>query len=119
MINAPGNYEQDWPLLIQLSRERIIAKLNRLLGEDISGLIAVEHVLDPRGIESATQSYRGALYGAASNSQFAAFLRHPNHRRALSNVYFCGGSAHPGGGIPLCLQSGKIVSELIAHDQYA
>ena len=117
MINAPGNYEQDWPLLIQLSRARILAKLNRLLGEDISGLIAVEHVLDPRGIESSTQSYRGALYGAASNSQFAAFLRHPNHRRALSNVYFCGGSAHPGGGIPLCLQSGKIVSELIAHDR--
>lgn len=119
MINAPGNYDQDWPALIALSRERILAKLSRLLGEDIASLIAVEHVLDPRGIESSTQSYRGALYGAASNSQFAAFLRHPNHRSALSNVYFCGGSAHPGGGIPLCLQSGKIVSELIAHDRNA
>ena len=119
MINAPGNFNQDWPALIELSRKRITAKLSRLLGEDITRLITVEHVLDPRGIESNTQSYRGALYGAASNSQLAAFLRHPNHRSTLSNVYFCGGSAHPGGGIPLCLQSGKIVSELIAHDRNA
>ena len=31
----------------------------------------------------------------------------------ITNLYFCGGSVHPGGGIPLCLLSGKIVSELI------
>ena len=116
MINAPGNYGQDWDELIALSRERIIAKLSRILNCDLGAFITVEHILDPRGIERSTQSYRGALYGAASNSQFSAFLRHPNHRSALSNVYFCGGSAHPGGGIPLCLQSGKIVSELIAND---
>jgi phytoene desaturase len=117
MINVPGNYGQDWDELINKSRERILAKLSRILGESIKDLIEVEHVLDPRGIEKTTQSFRGALYGAASNSQFAAFLRHPNHRKALTNVYFCGGSAHPGGGIPLCLQSGKIVSELITHDR--
>lgn len=116
MINAPGNYGQHWDELIALSRKRIIAKLSRILNCDLADLITVEHILDPRGIEQSTQSYRGALYGAASNSQFSAFLRHPNHRSALSNVYFCGGSSHPGGGIPLCLQSGKIVSELIAND---
>ena len=31
-------------------------------------------------------------------------------------MYFCGGSVHPGGGIPLCLLSGKIVSELVKKD---
>lgn len=76
MINAPGNYGQDWDELIALSRERIIAKLSRILSCDLGALITVEHILDPRGIESSTQSYRGALYGAASNSQFSAFLRH-------------------------------------------
>ncbi len=116
MINAPGNYGQNWDELIALSRERIIAKLSRILNCDLVTLIKVEHILNPKGIEQSTQSYRGALYGAASNSQFSAFLRHPNHRSALSNVYFCGGSSHPGGGIPLCLQSGNIVSELIAND---
>jgi len=46
----------------------------------------------------------------------ASFLRHPNKAPQISNLYFCGGSVHPGGGIPLCVQSGKIVSELINED---
>ena len=80
---------------------------------DLEALIDYEHILEPRTIESRTQSYQGALYGAASNNKFAAFLRHPNFKNAIKNLYFCGGSVHPGGGIPLCLLSGKIVSDLI------
>jgi hypothetical protein len=37
----------------------------------------------------------------------AAFLRHPNFHRQIPNLFFVGGSAHPGGGIPLCLLSAK------------
>ena len=116
MINAPGNYGQNWEELIELSRERILNKLSRLLGENIKELIETEFVWDPRGIEAKTDSFLGALYGAASNDRMAAFLRHPNKAPQISNLYFCGGSVHPGGGIPLCVQSGKIVSELINED---
>jgi len=69
--------------------------------------------LDPRTIESKTKSHRGSLYGASSNSKFAAFLRHPNFTSKIKGLYFCGGSVHPGGGIPLSLLSAKIVSDLI------
>jgi len=117
MINAPGNYGQNWEELIDLSRERILNKLSLLLGENIKELIETEFVWDPRGIEAKTDSFLGALYGAASNDRMAAFLRHPNRAPQISNLYFCGGSVHPGGGIPLCVQSGKIVSELI-HEDY-
>ena len=117
MINAPGNYGQNWEALIELSRERILNKLSLLLGENIKELIETEFVWDPRGIEAKTDSFLGALYGAASNDRMAAFLRHPNRAPQISNLYFCGGSVHPGGGIPLCVQSGKIVSELI-HEDY-
>lgn len=113
MINAPGNFGQDWNTLKAQARANIIEKLNRLLGIDLDKLITTEEVLDPIGIETKTSSHRGALYGAASNSQFAAFLRHPNFSKQLKNLYFCGGSVHPGGGIPLCLQSAKIVSDLV------
>ena len=44
----------------------------------------------------------------------AAFLRHPNFARRLPGLYFCGGSVHPGGGIPLCLLSARIVADLVA-----
>ena len=70
----------------------------------------MEEVLDPIKIEQFTSSHQGALYGNSSNSMFAAFLRHPHENRKLKNLYFVGGSTHPGGGIPLCLLSAKIAT---------
>lgn len=113
MINAPGNYNQNWTALKEQSKRNIIVKLNGILGVDIEKYIVSEFVLDPVEIESNTSSYRGALYGAASNSKFAAFLRHPNFSSSIKNLFFCGGSVHPGGGIPLCLLSAKIVNDLV------
>ncbi len=113
MINAPGNFKQDWESIRNQARQNIIAKINRILKVDIEQLIEVEEYLDPIRIEEQTSSHRGSLYGASSNSKFAAFLRHANFSSQLKNLYFCGGSVHPGGGIPLCLLSGKIVADLI------
>jgi len=113
MINAPGDYGQDWEGMVSRAREHVLDKLSRNLGAPIRDLIEVEEVLTPRGIASRTSSYRGALYGAASNDRFAAFLRHPNFSSRIRGLYFAGGSVHPGGGIPLCLLSAKIVSNTI------
>jgi phytoene desaturase len=113
MINAPHDTGQDWKAIAEQLREWVIAKLNRNLETDIAPLIEDEWVMTPDIIAQRTQSYLGALYGASSNDKMAAFLRHPNFSREISNMYFCGGSVHPGGGIPLCLLSAKIVSDLI------
>ncbi len=113
MINVPHHSGQDWDQLIARARQQIIAKLSRILHRDIKPLIACEEILDPRTIESKTSSHLGALYGTSSNKRMSAFLRHANFKRSIQNLYFCGGSVHPGGGIPLCLLSAKIVDELI------
>lgn len=113
MVNVPGNKGQDWDALIRQTRTNIIEKLNRVLKVDLNHLINHESILDPRDIEKKTQSYQGSIYGAASHSKFSAFLRHPNFTSSIDNLYFCGGSVHPGGGIPLCLWSGKITADLI------
>ena len=113
MINTPGNFGQDWDELIQEARNNIIKKISSNLNTEIEPLIQCEAILDPRKIEEQTRSHRGALYGTSSNSRFAAFLRHPNFTSRIKNLYFCGGSVHPGGGIPLCLLSAKIVANLI------
>ncbi len=115
MINAPADHGQDWERLRKEARQNIIRKLNAVLNTDLESLIEVEEFLDPSGIERNTSSYRGALYGAASNSRYSAFLRHSNFSRKIKNLYFCGGSVHPGGGIPICLLSAKIVSNMIPH----
>ncbi|MEO1624842.1 MAG: 1-hydroxycarotenoid 3,4-desaturase CrtD [Bacteroidota bacterium] len=114
MINVPYNSGQDWDAVIQRARKNILAKLQRMLGVDIEPLIEEEALLDPRSIERRTSSHLGALYGTSSNNTFAAFLRHPNFSKQVRNLYFCGGSVHPGGGIPLCLLSARIISELIS-----
>ncbi|MCB0638490.1 MAG: phytoene desaturase [Lewinella sp.] len=115
MINAPFQAGQDWAELARLTRERTLAKLRRILGVDVEALIEEEYTLDPTGIENRTGSHLGALYGTSSNSPMAAFLRHPNFSRRLRDLYFVGGSVHPGGGIPLCLLSARITDEVM-HD---
>lgn len=116
MINTPCDYGQNWDAMIAVARENIIRKINKVLDIDLQSLIQTEDILDPRLIQSRTQSHRGALYGTASNNKFASFLRHPNFNRKIDNLFFCGGSVHPGGGIPLCLHSASIVSDLIAAE---
>lgn len=108
MINVPANKGQDWDQLIKEARTNILKKLSGILKTDIAELIDCESILDPRSIESKTSSYQGSIYGTSSNSQFATFLRHANRSSKIKNLYFCGGSVHPGGGIPLCLLSAKI-----------
>lgn len=113
MINVPYNEGQNWDELIKEARKHILKKLSRMLNTDVETLIISENILEPRTIESKTQSYKGALYGTSSNSRMAAFFRHPNFSSNIKNLYFCGGSVHPGGGIPLALSSAKIVDSLI------
>ena len=111
MINTPVGASIDWENEIPALRKYVLIKIERILGEKIAPFIAAEEILSPPLIEEKTQSYLGALYGASSNNQMAAFLRHPNFSGQFKNLYFCGGSVHPGGGIPLCLLSAKIVSD--------
>lgn len=113
MINVPENLGQDWGDLILKARKHILEKISRTLGVEVEPHIVKEFVADPLSIEKTTYSHRGALYGNSSNSATAAFGRHPNFLKKYKGLYFVGGSVHPGGGIPLCLASAKIVDQAI------
>ncbi len=113
MINVPHNTSGQPIEYVAEMRKQIVAKINRVLNTDIEQYIEVEDVLDPYLIEQRTSSAGGSLYGNSSNNKFAAFLRHANNSSKIKNLYFCGGSVHPGGGIPLGLLSAKIVSAMI------
>ncbi len=113
LVNVPSNSGQNWNELIAKTRKNILQKLNKILLQDVAPFIEFEQVLDPISIEMKTSSSQGALYGNSSNNKFAAFLRHANFSRKIQNLYFVGGSVHPGGGIPLALSSAKIASDMI------
>jgi phytoene dehydrogenase-like protein len=109
MINVATNEGQNWEQLVAQAKSQILSKLNRNLGVQLEDFIETEEVLDPVKIEIQTSSHQGSLYGSASNSKFSAFLRHPNFSTQLKGLYFCGGSVHPGGGIPAVL-GGALIS---------
>jgi phytoene dehydrogenase-like protein len=113
MINVPSVYGQDWDKMIVEARKNILAKISRILGDDMEKYILFEEQLTPQLIQDKTYSFKGSLYGTSSNNRFAAFFRHKNFSSQYKNLYFCGGSVHPGGGIPLALSSAKIIDKLI------
>ncbi len=113
MVNVPHlQKHHQWDELKKTGRELILKKLNSIMGENPEPSILHEMCWTPAGIQADTYSYLGALYGNNSNQLFAPFLRHPNFWK-VKDLYFCGGTAYPGGGIPLCLLSAKITTDLI------
>ncbi len=113
MVNAPSATPHAPAIDVDTVRTAIQQKINRILKTNIANHIVCEEILTPKGIERNTSSYAGALYGPSSNSKLSAFLRQPNFSKQIKGLYFCGGSVHPGGGIPLCLLSAKITANLI------
>jgi phytoene desaturase len=113
MINVPPSGDRDWMELKQIARKYIIGKIKRVLKTDPTPYILFEEVATPHSIQEFTGSFKGALYGNNSNSIWSAFLRHKNQSSRYKNLFFTGGSVHPGGGIPLCLASASIVEKEI------
>lgn len=113
MTNVGPNNGQNWKQIIETTRQTIVKKLSSQLGTEIETLIVEEAVMDPLFLDEKLNSYKGSIYGYSSDTRMAAFKRQPNAMRKLKGMYFCGTSAHPGGGVPVCLLSAKICSEEI------
>ena len=113
MVNAPYDRGQHWDQELDRIRKLTLEKLSRNLNVDLASEVELEETWTPKGIAEDTGSHLGALYGASSNSKWSAFLRHKNQSSAYKNLYFVGGSVHPGGGVPLALLSAKIAASLM------
>jgi phytoene dehydrogenase-like protein len=115
MVNTPAGLIPTEEQIV-LVKKKILNRIEKQFGIQIDDQIVLQKTWTSEGIASDTGSYLGALYGASSNGKFAALKRHPNASKKYKGLYFCGGTVHPGGGIPLVLKSAKIVSELIEHE---
>lgn len=81
-------------------------------GLDVRDRVLWREVRTPAYLESATRAPGGSIYGTSSNGARAAFLR-PANESPVPGLYLVGGSAHPGGGLPLVGLSAEIVAGLI------
>jgi phytoene desaturase len=114
LVNAPALGPQ-WTWDERSTREYGERVLDMLAahGIDIRPRLIESHIWTPVDIERLSAARRGALYGASSNNRFAAFLRPRNQSSVFQNLYFAGGTTHPGGGVPMVTLSGKVAADLI------
>jgi phytoene desaturase len=118
LVNAARHEPErgfDWsaPGVVEVYGEKIIDLMVKRIGIDFRDRIEVKRFRSPLDIEEDYQSVGGSIYGPSSNGIKAAFRRAPNVS-TLDGLYNVGGSAHPGGGLPLVGLSGEIVAEAVS-----
>ena len=116
LVNAPAHdpaHGVDWDEPGLRERySRLVLDVLADRGADVRDRIRFIETVTPADLQRRTGAPGGAIYGTASHGPRAA-LRRPSNRSPLPGLYLVGGSAHPGGGIPLVLMSAEIVAELI------
>lgn len=111
LVNAPALDSRN-PLEDQQYKQLIYKKLHKA-GLPLTSHLMFERVVTPEDIKQKFGAFRGSLYGPSSNSKLQAFMRPFNKSKDLKNLYFCGGSTHPGGGSPMVVLSGQNVANQI------
>lgn len=114
LVNAPRHEPDsgwDWQQNGDIYAKKIVNKLDRL-GMNVSPRLEFLKYRTPADLENYAMAPGGSIYGTSSNSAASAFLRARN--RSKTKGLFCvGGSAHPGGGLPLVGISAEIVANCI------
>lgn len=117
LVNAPYISDgQDWKSIRSQYSAFLIQELEKRGLEGLGDSIKYSEVITPPDFLKRYRSNRGSIYGTSSNSKFAAFMRPRNKLRGIENLYLVGGSTHPGGGIPLVIQSAFNAMELLQRE---
>jgi phytoene desaturase len=116
LVNAPrhdpaGGVDWDAPGLADRYAAHVLDVLARR-GLDVRARLRWCVARTPADLARDTRSAGGSIYGTSSNGARAAFLRPPN-AAPVPGLFLVGGSAHPGGGLPLVALSAEIVAGLV------
>jgi phytoene desaturase len=106
MVNVSAGTEEKHMQAVKSSVLRRISTIN------ITPDIVAEDYLSPKRLEEKTGAWQGAIYGQAANSLLPA-LKRPSNESSIKGLYLIGGTAHPGGGVPLAVRSATIVGRCL------
>ena len=81
-------------------------------GIPIRNRLEVLEIRTPLDLQTSVNAPGGSIYGTSSNGARSAFNRAKN-RSPIKGLYLVGGSAHPGGGLPLVGLSAEMVAQAI------
>ncbi len=108
---------QDWEKLKNNARSGVLDRLRQEGITDLEQHIKFEICYTPVAWKSIYNISNGSVFGSLGHNimQMGYFRPHNRHDR-YRNVYFTGGSTHPGNGVPLVLLSSKLTSERIIKE---
>ncbi|MFT6180363.1 MAG: diapolycopene oxygenase [Paracoccaceae bacterium] len=92
---------------------RILEKMERAGLKDLRKNIITEDLLFPDDIERMYRSNQGSIYGVVTDWKKNFGFKAPKTSTRYKNLYFCGGSTNPGGGMPMVVLSGQKVADRI------
>ena len=113
LVNTPANTTSiDWAKESPRYTDQIIRILDEKFLPGLQTKIVHKEWISPADFESRDGVVGGSLYGWASHGMIPSFLRPPIRSKLLPNLFFVGGTTHPGGGLPLVLLSAEIAVRL-------
>ncbi|HEV8152584.1 MAG TPA: phytoene desaturase family protein [Solirubrobacteraceae bacterium] len=106
LVNAPSGVAADW----EAEADRVVASLG------IDRRVLARAVRSPADLETETGAVGGAIYGDAPHGRLGTLRRPGPHVPGVHGLLRVGGTAHPGGGLPLALLGGELAArELVAQ----
>ncbi|SDL40368.1 phytoene desaturase family protein [Nonomuraea jiangxiensis] len=114
LVNVPARDPGRWPIRVEAYRDLVLERLAER-GHDLAGRLRFADVFTPADLRDRYGAWGGAIYGSAHRGRLAPFLR-PGNRGPRRGLYLVGGSAHPGGGLPMVALGAHIVASLVAQD---
>lgn len=118
LVHAPYlRPRHNWKQLLPAYRRIILDKLAATGGlRDLEHHIRFERWLTPQDIHERFGVWNGAIYGLSSHGKFLGAFKPSNRSPDVKGLYFAGGSAHPGPGMPMVLMSGWIAADTLDRD---
>lgn len=104
----------NWDDVKEEARASVLARLAKEGIQDVERHIKFEKVYNPPIWQNLFNLSRGATFGSLNHNlmQMGYFRPHNQHPK-YRNLFFAGGSTHPGNGVPLALISARLTSEKI------
>ena len=99
-------------------REKVFETLKEIPGlENLREKITLERMFTPKDFEQHFNAYRGATFGLQPTLRQSNHWRPQAKAKDCEGLYFTGSSTHPGAGVPIVIQSGKICAEELRRDE--
>ncbi len=107
---------QDWEALTAQARTAVLRRLDQMGVHGLEQHIKFQVAYTPRNWLTMYNLAKGAAFSLSHNFMQVGYLRPQNRHRQYRNLYFVGGSTHPGTGLPIILISARLTTERILQE---